>query len=103
VLLISEDLDELMELADRLCVMFDGAVVHETAPSLTDVAASAAAWRGTHSAAPEAQRPAARLFFGSVAPARELEIHRVSPRARAGPHEAEALRDRPVVAPREQH
>jgi ABC-type uncharacterized transport system ATPase subunit len=39
VLLISEDLDELMELADRLCVMFDGAVVHETAPSLTDVAA----------------------------------------------------------------
>jgi simple sugar transport system ATP-binding protein len=39
VLLISEDLDELMELADRLCVMFEGAVVHETRPSLTDVAA----------------------------------------------------------------
>jgi general nucleoside transport system ATP-binding protein len=39
VLLISEDLDELMELADRLCVMFDGEVVHETRPSLTDVAA----------------------------------------------------------------
>jgi simple sugar transport system ATP-binding protein len=39
VLLISEDLDELMELADRLCVMFDGQVVHETRPSLTDVAA----------------------------------------------------------------
>jgi simple sugar transport system ATP-binding protein len=38
VLLISEDLEELMELADRLCVMFDGAVVHETAPSDTDVA-----------------------------------------------------------------
>jgi ABC-type uncharacterized transport system ATPase subunit len=39
VLLISEDLDELMELADRLCVMFEGSVVHETRPSLTDVAA----------------------------------------------------------------
>ena len=39
VLLISEDLDELMDLSDRLCVMFDGAVVHETEPSLTDVAA----------------------------------------------------------------
>jgi simple sugar transport system ATP-binding protein len=38
VLLISEDLDELMELADRLCVMFDGSVVLETTPSQTDVA-----------------------------------------------------------------
>jgi hypothetical protein len=38
------------------------------------------------------------LFFGSVAPARELEIHRVSLRVRA-PHEAEALRDRPINTP----
>jgi len=36
VLLVSEDLDELLELSDRLCVMFDGAVVHETTPGATD-------------------------------------------------------------------
>jgi ABC-type uncharacterized transport system ATPase subunit len=35
VLLISEDLDELMELSDRLCVMFDGAIVFESKPSET--------------------------------------------------------------------
>lgn len=32
VLLISEDLDELLELSDRLSVIFDGAIVHETDP-----------------------------------------------------------------------
>ncbi len=36
VLLISEDLDELMELSDRLCVMFDGQIVFETKPSETE-------------------------------------------------------------------
>ncbi|HEX4353790.1 MAG TPA: ABC transporter ATP-binding protein [Polyangiales bacterium] len=36
VLLISEDLDELMELSDRLCVMFEGAIVFETKPPETD-------------------------------------------------------------------
>ena len=36
VLLISEDLDELMELSDRLCVMFEGAIVYETEPQATD-------------------------------------------------------------------
>ena len=30
VLLISDDLDELLELADRIVVMFDGRIVHET-------------------------------------------------------------------------
>jgi simple sugar transport system ATP-binding protein len=35
VLLISEDLDELMELSDRLCVMFDGQIVFEAKPSET--------------------------------------------------------------------
>ena len=30
VLLVSEDLDELLELADRILVMSAGAVVHET-------------------------------------------------------------------------
>jgi ABC-type uncharacterized transport system ATPase subunit len=38
VLLISEDLDELRELSDRLCVMFDGAIVLETTPSAVDTA-----------------------------------------------------------------
>jgi general nucleoside transport system ATP-binding protein len=38
VLLISEDLDELMELSDRLCVMFDGAIVFETTPENTQPA-----------------------------------------------------------------
>ncbi len=31
VLLVSEDLDELLELSDRILVMFDGRIVHETA------------------------------------------------------------------------
>jgi simple sugar transport system ATP-binding protein len=38
VLLISEDLDELMELSDRLCVMFEGAIVFETKPGECDTA-----------------------------------------------------------------
>jgi simple sugar transport system ATP-binding protein len=40
VLLVSEDLDELLELADRLVVMFHGEIVHETRASeanLTDI------------------------------------------------------------------
>jgi simple sugar transport system ATP-binding protein len=39
VLLVSEDLDELFELADRLTVMFEGKLVHETAPDETDTTA----------------------------------------------------------------
>jgi general nucleoside transport system ATP-binding protein len=35
VLLISEDLDELLELSDRLSVIFDGAIVYETDPAST--------------------------------------------------------------------
>jgi simple sugar transport system ATP-binding protein len=38
VLLISEDLDELRELSDRLCVMFGGSIVLETTPSAVDTA-----------------------------------------------------------------
>ena len=37
VLLVSEDLDELMELADRIVVMFEGRLVHETARETADV------------------------------------------------------------------
>jgi simple sugar transport system ATP-binding protein len=38
VLLVSEDLDELLALSDRLVVMFDGRIVHETAAAEADVA-----------------------------------------------------------------
>jgi simple sugar transport system ATP-binding protein len=37
VLLISEDLDELLELADRIVVMFEGRLVHETTRQAADV------------------------------------------------------------------
>jgi simple sugar transport system ATP-binding protein len=38
VLLVSEDLDELLELSDRLLVIFDGRIVHETATAQADIA-----------------------------------------------------------------
>jgi simple sugar transport system ATP-binding protein len=38
VLLVSEDLDELLELSDRILVIFDGRIVHETAAALADIA-----------------------------------------------------------------
>jgi len=37
VLLVSSDLDELLELSDRLCVMFDGRIVYETPIGEADV------------------------------------------------------------------
>ena len=37
VLLVSEDLDELLELADRIVVMFDGQFVYETRASAADL------------------------------------------------------------------
>jgi len=37
VLLVSEDLDELLALADRIVVMFDGRIVHETPSTGADV------------------------------------------------------------------
>ena len=37
ILLISEDLDELLELADRIVVMFEGELVHETPRDQADV------------------------------------------------------------------
>jgi simple sugar transport system ATP-binding protein len=39
VLLVSEDLDELLELSDRLLVMFEGRIVHETTPAKADLTA----------------------------------------------------------------
>jgi simple sugar transport system ATP-binding protein len=37
VLLVSEDLDELLVLSDRIVVMFDGRLVHETPVARADV------------------------------------------------------------------
>jgi simple sugar transport system ATP-binding protein len=37
VLLVSEDLDELLELSDRLLVIFEGRIVHETTPAKADL------------------------------------------------------------------
>ncbi len=38
VLLVSEDLDELLELSDRMVVIFDGRIVHETVTAAADIA-----------------------------------------------------------------
>jgi ABC-type uncharacterized transport system ATPase subunit len=38
VLLVSEDLDELLELSDRLVVIFDGSIVHETPTASANIA-----------------------------------------------------------------
>ena len=37
VLLVSEDLDEVLELADRIVVMFEGQLVHETRREAADL------------------------------------------------------------------
>jgi simple sugar transport system ATP-binding protein len=37
VLLVSEDLDELLELSDRILVMFGGGIVHQTAVAQADI------------------------------------------------------------------
>jgi ABC-type uncharacterized transport system ATPase subunit len=38
VLLVSEDLDELLELSDRIAVIFEGRIVHETPTAAADIA-----------------------------------------------------------------
>jgi len=47
VLLVSEDLDELLKLCDRILVMFDGAIVHETPIEQADVP-TIGAWMAGH-------------------------------------------------------
>jgi len=37
ILLVSEDLDELLKLADRILVIASGAIVHETPPEKADI------------------------------------------------------------------
>jgi general nucleoside transport system ATP-binding protein len=51
VLLVSEDLDELLELSDRLVVIFDGRIVHETVTSAADIAVIGPCMAG-HAATP---------------------------------------------------
>jgi ABC-type sulfate/molybdate transport systems ATPase subunit len=46
VLLVSEDLDELLELADRIVVMFNGRFVYGTAANAPTSRKSAATWPG---------------------------------------------------------
>ncbi len=53
VLLVSEDLDELLELSDRMVVIFDGRIVHETVTSQADIAVIGPCMAG-HAAVAEA-------------------------------------------------
>jgi len=48
VLLVSEDLDELLALADRIFVMADGILAHETTPSSVDLAVIGRQMAGHH-------------------------------------------------------
>jgi simple sugar transport system ATP-binding protein len=48
VLLVSEDLDDLLELADRIVVMFDGRLVHETTRAAADVGVIGRSMAGHH-------------------------------------------------------
>jgi simple sugar transport system ATP-binding protein len=50
VLLVSEDLDELLALSDRVLVIFDGRIVHETTAARADIALIGGAMAG-HAAA----------------------------------------------------
>jgi simple sugar transport system ATP-binding protein len=46
ILLISEDLDEIMSLADRILVLYRGAIVHETRGDAAQLATVGAAMAG---------------------------------------------------------
>ena len=49
VLLVSEDLDEILQLSDRIVVMFDGKLAHETVAAEADVGAIGRAMAGHRS------------------------------------------------------
>src|SRR5690606_7062843 len=57
VLLISEDLDELLELADRIVVMSDGRIVHETDAATAERHVLGAHMGGGHDAPSEVFPP----------------------------------------------
>ena len=46
VLLVSEDLDEIFELADRILVMFEGRIVHDTPGAAAEIGAIGRAMAG---------------------------------------------------------
>ena len=48
MLLISEDLDEILELADRIVVMHEGRIVHETPAAGADPQEIGAHMLGSH-------------------------------------------------------
>ena len=48
VLLVSEDLDELLELSDRVLVIFGGRIVHETTAAQADIAVIGPCMAGHH-------------------------------------------------------
>jgi simple sugar transport system ATP-binding protein len=48
VLLVSEDLDELLELSDRIAVIFGGRIVHETATEKADIGVIGPSMAGHH-------------------------------------------------------
>ncbi|HZO43102.1 MAG TPA: ABC transporter ATP-binding protein [Methylomirabilota bacterium] len=48
VLLVSEDLDELLELSDRIAVIFGGRIVHETATEKADIGVIGPCMAGHH-------------------------------------------------------
>jgi general nucleoside transport system ATP-binding protein len=50
VLLLSEDIDELLDLADTLCVMFHGAIAWQGLPSETTLS-QLGQWMAGHEAA----------------------------------------------------
>jgi general nucleoside transport system ATP-binding protein len=52
VLMVSEDLDELLELSDRLTVIFGGRIVHETVTAKADIAVIGRCMAGHHGTAP---------------------------------------------------
>jgi len=101
VLLVSEDLDELLELSDRIAIIFDGRIVHETATASADIAMNRpAAWpvttrRPRRAPMPEIRaRPYAYAFGARHDRARgdrhAARTHRArrlrrSPRQRGGP------------------
>ncbi len=68
VLLISEDLDELLALSDRIAVMSEGRIVHEVAARGADRNALGA-FMGGHAHQSSSSRPFDRLRTGRAAPA----------------------------------
>ena len=52
VLLVSEDLDEILALSDRVAVMFDGRIVHETPIAAADIAVIGPAMAGHAAGSP---------------------------------------------------